>query len=209
DRDARCTQIAAFNLALAAWKMAGGVMELPALNLACSGLSVGAPKSEGIQLAGDDERLKYAMERLYNLFEQAPELGSLINPRRVELEGNNLFSVEFSELQPLLQQVLRRGDVAENEDRREIGVTAQGMAKAAEFLADQYHLVITNVPYKYRGELGEKLRNFCDTHYPTAKHDLATVFLERCLQFCPKGGTTSIVLPQNWLFLARYRRFRE
>src|SRR5690606_14847848 len=75
--DARCTQIAAFNLALAAWKMAGGVIELPALNIACSGLSVGAPKSEWIQLAGDDERLKYAMERLYNLFEQAPELGSL------------------------------------------------------------------------------------------------------------------------------------
>lgn len=206
--DARCTQIAAFNLALAAWKMAGGVIDLPPLNIACSGLSVGAPKSEWIKLAGNDERLNDAMERLYHLFKQAPELGSLINPRRMELQENSLFSIEFGELQPLLQELLRREDVATSDEQREIGVTAQGIAKAAELLAGEYHLVITNVPYKYRGELDEKLKDFCDRHYPDAKHDLATVFLERCLEFCPAGATTSIVLPHNWLFLARYRTFR-
>ncbi len=40
--DPRCTQIAAFNLALAAWKLAG-YRPLPALNLACSGLAINAP----------------------------------------------------------------------------------------------------------------------------------------------------------------------
>ena len=39
--DARCTQIAAFNLALAAWRR-GGYRPLPPLNVACSGLPVGA-----------------------------------------------------------------------------------------------------------------------------------------------------------------------
>ena len=39
--DARCTQIAAFNLALAAWRR-GGYRSLPPLNVACSGLPVGA-----------------------------------------------------------------------------------------------------------------------------------------------------------------------
>lgn len=207
--DTRCTQIAVFNLALAAWKMAGRVIDLPALNIACSGLSVGAPKTEWIRFAGDDDHLKYAMDRLYDLFEQAPELGSLINPQRIEPEEKNLFSVELSELEPLLQQVLRRENVAASQDGREIGVTAQGAAKAGELLAGQYHLVITNVPYLARGKQSGQLRRFCEIYHPEAKNDLATVFLERCLQFCPMGGTTAIVLPQNWLFLTSYRRFRE
>ena len=41
------------------------------------------------------------------------------------------------------------------------------------------------------------------------KKNLATVFLDRCLEFCIDGGTASIVLPQNWLFLTSYKKFRE
>jgi len=37
--DRRCTQIAAFNVALRAWRMAGAARELPPLNVACSGLA--------------------------------------------------------------------------------------------------------------------------------------------------------------------------
>lgn len=35
------------------------------------------------------------------------------------------------------------------------------------------------------------------------------MFLDRCLELCAKGGTSSIVLPQNWLFLTSYKKFRE
>ena len=38
--DSRCAQIAAFNLALTAWKLAGEHFHLPELNLACSGLGI-------------------------------------------------------------------------------------------------------------------------------------------------------------------------
>ena len=78
--DPRCTQIAAFSLAMAAWRLAGKPIDLPALNIACSGLAVGSTKGEWTALAGDDERLRAGMERLHELFEQAPELGSLIDP---------------------------------------------------------------------------------------------------------------------------------
>ena len=37
--DPRCTQIAAFNLALAAWRLVGEPMDLPPLNIACTGLA--------------------------------------------------------------------------------------------------------------------------------------------------------------------------
>ena len=35
------------------------------------------------------------------------------------------------------------------------------------------------------------------------------MFLQRCLRLCANGGTASVVLPQNWLFLSTYKKFRE
>ena len=69
--------------------------------------------------------------------------------------------------------------------------------------------MITNVPYLARGKQSEKLRAFCERHYSASKNDLATVFLERCLALCTEGGSASLVLPQNWLFLYSYRKLRE
>ena len=44
--DARCTQIAAFNLTLAAWRMVGRPVGLPTLQVACTGLAVASAKGE-------------------------------------------------------------------------------------------------------------------------------------------------------------------
>ena len=45
--------------------------------------------------------------------------------------------------------------------------------------------------------------------HPSAKADLSTCFVERCLSFASTGCTAALVTPQNWLFLARYRNLRE
>lgn len=129
-------------------------------------------------------------------------LGSLLNPARTDAAK----IVEWHELNAALEQALNREQTAEEQ---ETAVVAQGLAKAATLLAGKYHWVITNVPYLARGKQDERLRDFCEKRYPTAKNDLATVFLDRCLELCVKGGSASIVLPQNWLFLTSYRRFRE
>ena len=68
--------------------------------------------------------------------------------------------------------------------RQEVGVVAQGLAKAANLLAGKYHWVITNVPYLAGENRMRRLRDFCEKHYPEAKNDLATVFLDRCLELC-------------------------
>ena len=49
--DPRCTQIAAFNLAFAAWRLAGEPIDLPPLNIACSGLAPNASEGEWRELA--------------------------------------------------------------------------------------------------------------------------------------------------------------
>ena len=201
--DPRCTQIAAFNLALAAWRR-GGYCELPAMNLACSGLAPNTEVSDWLAIAGNNEKLKNGMERLYRLFENAPVLGSLINPRA---EKGNLMVATFHELQPLLEKALAKE--TKDNNAHEMAVTARGLAKAAEILAGQFTLVATNVPYLGRGKQDEVLMEYCERVHPDAKADLATCFIERCINFCCKAGTTALVTPHSWLFLGTYKRLRK
>ena len=204
--DPRCTQIAAFALALAAWKYpdAGGYRPLPPLNIACSGQAVAGKKDDWLKLGNGDAGLRNGMERLYELFEKAPHLGSLINPRR---QDGDLFHSRFADLDELLKKALKKyGDDA---DLASVGVAAQGITAAADLLARQYTLVVTNVPYLGRGKQGDVLKVYIETHYAIAKADLATAFVMRCLQLCATGGSTALVTPQNWLFLTSYKKLRE
>lgn len=204
--DPRCTQIAAFALALTAWKR-GGYRELPPLNIACSGTAVGAKKESWLVLANGDERLRMGMERLYELFKKAPDLGSLIDPHQGA--DGDLFEASFAELQPLLEKALEKGKNQNDDELRLAGVAAQGLAKAAQMLSRKYHLIITNVPYLKRGNQGDVLRDFCLHSFPASNLNLATVFLERCLGLCTDGGSTALVIPQNWLLLGRYENLRK
>jgi hypothetical protein len=201
--DPRCTQIGAFNVALTAWKLAG-FQQLPAPHIACSGLAPQAKLVDWVKLAGDDERLSGGMKRLFELFEQAPILGSLIDPR----QGGDLLEAGFDDLEPLLEEALVDGIT--DDATHEMAVTAKGIAVAASLMAEQFTLVITNVPYLGRGKQEEVLQDYCAQAYPDSKTDLATVFVERCIQYCTAGGgTTAIVTPQNWLFLSSYKKLRQ
>jgi hypothetical protein len=214
--DQRCVELAAFAIALEGWRFpeAGGYRALPELHLACSGLSIHAAKDEWktISAAAGKQNLTIALDSLYKTFKDAPVLGSLINPRRSTAAN----IAEWTELHLALNAALQtdQNHAAANQittisQRIEAGIVAQGITKAAELLTDQYSWVITNVPYLARGKQNDTLKGFCETHYPEGKNDLATAFLDRCLEFCTEGGTSSIVMPQNWLFLTSYKKFRE
>lgn len=225
--DPRCTQIAAFNLAFAAWRKFGH-RPLPQLNLACSGLAIGVTKAEWLKLAekavtaadpaakrdllgveknlltvGLEERVKKGLETLYDLFAKAPWLGSLIDPRR---SGGDFFREGFDKLEPLLSSILAAADTA---DTREMAVAARGMAKAAEILASQFTLVATNVPYVGFKKQDPILAQHAQSYADDAKHNLATVFVQRCLDFSESAGTSAVVTQQNFLFLGSYKALRE
>jgi len=221
--DPRCTQIGAFNLALAAWRRIG-FRALPALHLACSGLSIGVTKSEWLNLAervaaslpippkadllGTEDNLfsdatKRGFERLYDLFARAPWLGSLIEPRGA---GGDLIEKGFADLEPLLAKLMAKGESVE---LSEMAVAAQGLAKAAEILASRFTLVATNVPYLGRGRQDKALQDYCELAHPNGKADLATSFVERCLAFCATGGTAALVTMQSWLFQGIYEELRK
>ena len=207
--DQRCVAIAAFALALEAWRLpgAGSFRTLPKLNLAWCGQPVAGTKEQWLMLANGDFRLEAGMMALYDTFRDAPTLGSLINPARSVSE--DILTAGFGELQPLLEKALR--EHAGKEEWKETAIAALGLADATRLLSGHYHLVVTNVPYLARGKQSERLRTYTETWYPNAKNDLANVFLERCLEFSQSGGAgvTQNVMPQNWLFLKGYKAQRE
>ena len=210
--DQRCVEIAAFALALEAWRYheGGGYRILPELHLACSGLSVKAAKDEWKALGLGKRNMSIALDWLHKDFKDAPVLGSLINPAKSE----SAKIVDLDELVKSLNEALEREtQSSDGKDgahaQLEAAVAAQGLAKSATLLSSQFQWVITNVPYLARGKQADVLRDFCEQFYPAGKNDLATVFLDRCLELCSEGGTTSVVLPQNWLFLTTYKAFRE
>src|SRR5262249_32827229 len=86
--------------------------------------------------------------------------------------------------------------------------TVEGVAHAGKLLAKVYTLAATNVPFVSIKKQHEVLKRHCETLYPAAKMDLASVFVERCRAFSQPGGTYAIVTPQNWLFLASYKQLR-
>lgn len=201
--DPRCTQIGAFSLAMAAWRRVGHCA-LPPMHIACSGLAPNTREADWLKLAGDSDKLQRGMARLYRLFQNAPVLGSLISPRAA---GGDLVEAGFQELRPLLEKALVQE--AKDDTAHEMAVTAQGITKAAEILAGQFTLAATNVPYLGRKKQVEMLMDYCERVHPEAKADLATCFVERCLEFCTRNGTTALVTPQNWLFLGGYQALRE
>ena len=114
------------------------------------------------------------------------------------------FTASFDQLQPVLKKAL------ENERDNEVlerGVMAAGIAKAGILLSRKYTLQITNVPYLSRGKQEKTISDYCEKNFFEAKGDLATVFLDKMLKSNSTGKQS--VIPQNWLFLTSYKKFRE
>ena len=223
--DPRCTQIAAFNLALAAWRMVGEWIELPSLNVACCGIAPEGSEGGWVRLADELEGLtgladdpdlfgtdaslargplQEGMRQLHRLFGQARELGSLIDPKAV---GADLLRADYDDLKKLLDAAVGRERKAGS--RNERAVAAAGMTRAAEILTGRYTLVVTNVPFLTRVKQGARLLKFCETHHGDAKGDIATVFASRIFRWLGNDGTQALVTPQNWLFLTTYRKLRQ
>ncbi|MGI2219499.1 Eco57I restriction-modification methylase domain-containing protein [Shewanella baltica] len=198
--DQRCVELAAFALALEAWRYpgAGGYRVLPELQLACSGMSISEAQKEWKDLAKGDEALTGAIAWMQHTFKDAPTLGSLIDPNKT-LEGNKQLPWEL-----LKYAVNIKADLS-----LEAKVTVSGLVKVAEILSLQYSWVVTNVPYLGRAKQPDILRTFADLEYKNAAQDLASIFIDRIQYFLDESGRSSIVGPQNWSFLKTYKSFRQ
>jgi hypothetical protein len=208
--DPRCTQIAAFNVAMAVWKLTGPKPLPPMRNIACSGIPLGNTRDEwmkSLKVALLQSELTFQWGQLYDMFSKADTLGSLINPRR--FFGSGLISdKQLGQISEALTTIIAK-DPNATDEQQELAAAAQGLTRATELLSGRYTLVITNVPYLGRGKQDDELKKYLDTQYALGKADLATAFVLRCLEFCSQSGSISLVTPQNWLFLTTYKKLRQ
>ena len=201
--DGRCVQIAAFNVALAAWRLAGGPVDLPVPHIAWVGAPPPLSKSEFVALANGDAELERGLGALQDQFRQAPLFGSLI-----EMTGGDLVDpTRVARIEQSIAALVDKMRGAEPE-LTEGALAARGMTDAASILARRFTMQITNVPFLGRGKQQAALANQLAARFPSAKADLSTAMLMRMRALAEPGGTVAAVTPQNWLFLSSYKEMR-
>ncbi len=205
--DQRCVELAAFAIALEAWRYpnAGGFRFLPELHLACSGLTINIRKEDLQSLALDNGELESALGRIHEQFKDASVLGSLVNPR-LSLGGESVFNLEWKDVEPVLIKALAS---EKSVDYREVGVVAKGILKTTSLLTEKYSLIITNVPFLGTRKQNDVLLKYLEKHYYNERFDLAMAMLSRVLTMLSDNGVAAIVTPQTWHYLSSYKIFRE
>lgn len=198
--DQRCVELAAFALALEAWRYpnAGGYRVLPELQLACSGISITEAQKEWKDLAKGDDTLSEAISWMKNTFRDASSLGSLIDP-----------TMCVSKTQTPPWELLQRGIEIKSEASKEAIVSVHGLAKAAVLLSTKFHWVTTNVPFRQMDDCCDALRTLALKKYSEAKTDLSTVFQMRIMELLDINGVSSSVIPQSFLYKDYYLKYRE
>ena len=203
--DGRCVQIAAFAVALTAWRIGGFQPFGPEqVHIAWVGAPPPLDRGEFLALANGDDELRQGLAGLHDLFVQAPLLGSLIDPT-----GGDLMSAQrLGRIEPLLSRLVEvtRSTAPE---RSEGAVAARGMADAARILGGQYVLIATNPPFVTRQAVEPGLREWLDRNSGAASADLSVAILEAMTKRLVSGGTISFVLPTNSFYQPAYRKFRR
>ena len=201
--DGRCVQIAAFAVAVSAWRI-GGWQILPVPHIAWVGARPPLPKREFAMLADGDPELEYALSALHDLFTQAPILGTLLEP-----SGGDLFEAErMREIERLLDPVIAKARRAEPE-KVEGAIAARGMADAATLLHRRFVLQTTNVPFLGYRDMSPQLVEHVQRSFPETKGDLGYCMWDRCYRLSKSGGTIALISLQHWLSLVSYEDFRR
>lgn len=201
--DGRCVQIAAFAVALTAWRI-GGWQNLPLPHVAWVGAPPPLPKREFVALAEGDTDLEKAIAAMFDIFRQAPLLGSLLEPTNGDLADPR----RIANVERLLEPLLGKARKAEPEYSEGV-IAARGMADAVSILSRQFILTSTNPPFQTRQSLIEPIRDYLDKTAPGASGDLSAAMLNKFINKQDRGHTAAFVIPSNILYQPAYKRLRR
>ena len=136
------------------------------------------------------------LTELKRLFEQATTFGSLIQVPE-----------DLATKLPALKQLSEATsqDLFVSDALKRLGPLVQ----QAELLAAQYDAVVANPPYMGRGGMNAPLKKFAKDHFPDAKSDLFTCFIERGFSLTKGSGHNAMVTMQSWMFLSSFEKMRE
>jgi hypothetical protein len=118
-------------------------------------------------------------------FEHATTLGTLIKVKpneadKIKVDENSLFEARQNHLKKLYQ-----------------------------LLGQRYDVVVTNPPYIGYARMEGRLKQYTEENYPSAKSDLFSAFMLRCLELTNEDGLTGNMTPFVWMFISSYEELRK
>lgn len=128
-------------------------------------------------------------------FEEADTFGSLIRPAASDVSA--------------ILQMLKERNLA---GKLTVFSTHQKVMQAlmqADYLGQNYHVVVANPPYMGGKGMNTRLRDFARDHYPNSKSDLFAMFIERNLDLSLQKGLVAMITMQSWMFLSSFEKLRE
>ncbi|PPG23461.1 restriction endonuclease [Rathayibacter sp. AY1E8] len=138
---------------------------------------------------------RHAEEAYWNQFADADTIGSLIQPDSdltVRLAGH-------------LAKLDADGDIL----RTDALNWAQKAVRQAEFLMQQYSVLVANPPFMGRGNMGDLLTSFVDSRYDDSAWGLDACFISRAGSLVVPGGMSALVTMQSWMYLSSFENLRR
>ncbi|OOE04648.1 SAM-dependent methyltransferase [Anoxybacillus kestanbolensis] len=202
DIDDRAAQLAAFALMMKAREKTKKIFRNPPkLNI----ISIQESNTLDIDkivnlLVGNEKKEAEQLREMFNIFRDAKNYGSILQPKQMDYSSviqkvkelkekgaDSLFEIEIIEQLPLVEKLLRQG----------------------EMLSLQYDVVITNPPYMGAKKMNVSLSSYIQEYYDESKADLFSVFIERCNIFTKKHGFHAEINQQSWMFLSSFEKLRK
>ncbi|GGF79093.1 BREX-1 system adenine-specific DNA-methyltransferase PglX [Wenyingzhuangia marina] len=76
-------------------------------------------------------------------------------------------------------------------------------------LTKKYTSVVANPPYMGQKSMNADLKNYVNTHYPTTKSDLMTIFMEVIPNMTKDNSRFALINLPSWLFLSSFEKIRK
>ena len=141
---------------------------------------------------------------LVNVFQDAKELGSIINLDCTFKELNNL-KKHLDEL----SEISTNKDLVTQSEISELNDLLKPLIKQAKLLVQKYDVVITNPPYMGSSGMSKKLSSYVKEQYQNSKSDMSTVFMEKTLDLCSNRGMMAMINIPVWMFISSYEKLRN
>ena len=142
---------------------------------------------------GGDGKLETAMDTIIKELHDAKEYGSILTVTPQD------WSALYSRFAEIVEDIHMSREAALRE--------LLPLVQVAEALSIKYSVVITNPPYM--GDLNNTLQDYVKKNYPNSKHDLCSVFIDRCLEMVNRNAYTAMITQNAFMFLSRYEKMRR
>jgi type II restriction/modification system DNA methylase subunit YeeA len=83
------------------------------------------------------------------------------------------------------------------------------LIKQANYLANDYDIIVTNPPYLNSSYMEDTLKKFVFTEYKSTKSDLFAAFLIQVSNLTKPNGLIGFICPYVWMFIQSYEELRN